>query len=660
MESVAATRLATPSPRVLARVDASALGVWVLVGGIVLYLAVDGGGYDLVVRSHVGIVVWWIVIVGAAFGLLPAARLTRAAWAGIAMFGGFVAWTALASTWSLSSERSLQDLSLVACYLGVFLLGISIHRNREHAVRHTVNAVGASIVVVAGLALASRMRPDLFPVAQQTALFLPGTQGRLSWPLNYWNALAALLALGVPLLLSIASSARTLRAQAAAAAALPILALCAYLTFSRGGAIEAAAGLLVFLALSPDRVPKVATAVVAAIGSIALIAGAVHRSAIEHGLTNAAARHQGATLLIALILVCAGVALVQTGIGLAVRHGTRPRWLRIPPRRAREVLLAAVAACIVIALLASAPARISHAWQDFKHPATAALQQDSIARFGAISGEGRYDLWKVAVSATSGHLLGGSGPGTFQLLWLPRAPFYSYVQNAHSLYVETLAEEGVIGLGLLLGFFVLVLGAAVRLVVRSHYEARARLAGLTAALVAFLVSAAFDWTWQVPALPIVFLLLAAAVLAPGSKQEAVVSAPRSRGRIAARVGAVVIAVACLVSIGVPLAATNAVRQSQAAVTSGDRALALSDARAAVRVEPGAATPHIQLALVLEIRGNLREALVAGTRATKDEPDNWSDWLVVSRLNAEAGHPAASFADYRHARALNPRSPLFGR
>ena len=72
----------------------------------------------------------------------------------------------------------------------------------------------------------SRLRPDLFPAAQQTSSFLPGTQGRLGWPLNYWNALGALVALGLPLVLSIATSARTLRAQAAAAAGIPILALC--------------------------------------------------------------------------------------------------------------------------------------------------------------------------------------------------------------------------------------------------------------------------------------------------------------------------------------------------------------------------------------------------------------------------------------------------
>jgi O-antigen ligase len=658
MESVA-TRSVPRSPRIPRRLDAEALSVWALVGAIVLYLAVDGGGYDLVVRSQVAVVVWWIVLVGAAWGLLPAARLSRGAWAALALFAGFVAWTALATTWSQSSERSLQELSRLACYLGLLVLGMAIHRDRERAVRHTVSAMATAVVIVAGLALGSRLRPDLFPAAQQTASFLSGAQGRLGWPLNYWNALAALIALGLPLLLAVASSARTLVAQAAAAAAIPIVVLCGYLTFSRGGAIAAAAALIVYFALAPERISKLATALFAAAGSAALIAGAVHRSAIEHGLTNAAARHEGDTLLVALILVCGGVALAQVGIGLAVRHATPPRWLTIPPKRAGVLLLGGFVVLIAVALLAGAPARLSRAWRDFKHPTSAALTQDSLGRFTAASGNGRYDYWKAAVESTGGHLLGGSGPGTYQLLWLPRAPYFSYVQNAHSLYFETLAEVGIGGLALLVGFLAFVIGAAVRLVMRSRYEVRTHAAAVAAALVTFCVSAAFDWIWQVPALPAAFLVLAAAVLAP-SARAAARDQVNWRAARRVRLGAIAVAVACLIAVAIPLATTSALRQSQAAASSGNPAQALADARAAARVEPGAATPQLQLALVLEIQGHVNDALTAARSATHDEPTNWDTWLIASRLEAEAGRPAASLAAFRRARSLNPRSSLFSR
>lgn len=654
MESVL-SRPVTWRPNSLHRFDPDAVRTWALAGTLVLYLAIDGGGYDLVVRSQVGIVVWWIVLVGAAWGLLPATRWTRTAWLALGLFGGFVAWTAVASTWSLSSERSLQELSRVACYFGVLLLGISIHRERERAVKHTLHAVAAATVIVACLAVASRLRPDLFPAAHQTASFLPGTEGRLGWPLNYWNALAALMALGLPLLLATATSARTLPAQAASAAAIPVVALCAYLTFSRGGAIAAGAGLLAFFVFAPDRIGKLATALVAAAGSGALILAAVDRPAIEQGLTNAAARHQGNGLIVALVVVCAGVALAQTGVGLAVRHGTPPRWLTFTPGRARTLLLGGLATCLVLALVAGAPSRLSHAWQDFKHPGAAALHENSIARFGTASGNGRYDYWKVAVDATHGHLLGGSGAGTFQLLWSPRAPYFSYVQNAHSLYVETLTETGLVGLVLLSTFLLVVLGAATRVVIRSRYEARARAAGLTAALTAFCVAAASDWIWQVPALPAVVLLLAAALLASPSRSA---WRPARRPPLPLRLGLIAVAMASLLAIAVPLATVSTVRESQAAVLAANSGPALTDARAAVRLEPGAASARLQLALVLEVRGDLTDALAAARSATKDEATNWGTWLVVSRLEAETGHPAASLAAYLRSRSLNPRSPLF--
>jgi hypothetical protein len=252
-------------------------------------------------------------------------------------------------------------------------------------------------------------------------------------------------------------------------------------------------------------------------------------------------------------------------------------------------------------------------------------------------------------------VLQGAGPGTFQLLWEPRAPYFSYVVNAHSLYIETLAEVGAVGLALLISFFLLVLGAGIRLAVRLADEDRAWAAGASAALLVFTVSAIADWVWQVPVLPVAFLLLAAAVLAPAQHRS---SSPR--GRLLTRAAAVAAAVTCLVAIGVPLGTASSVRQSQRAAATGNTTVALADARSATRLEPGAATPQIQEALVFELRGDLPEAVLAARTATRNEPLNWTAWLVLSRLEAESGHAQASVAAYGRARADNPKSPVFQR
>ncbi len=656
MESVA-VRPQTAWRGALRHVDGGVISIWALAGGLVLYLGIDGGGYDLLVHSQVGVVVWWIVLIAAAWGLLPAARLTRAAWVGLGLFGAFIVWTAVATTWSLSTERSLEDLALVVGYLGVLVLGVLAQTDRERGLRNTVAALATAIVVIAGLALVSRLRPGLIPSAAQTSSLIHDARNRLSWPINYWNGLAALLAFGIPLLLALATSARRLGAQAAAAGALPAVVLCGYLTLSRGGALAAAVAVVVFIALTPERLNKLATLLTVGAGSAVLIAGAVHRNAIENGLGGAAARHQGGTLFVSIILVCGGVALAQVGLSLAARHGIPPRAIVLMQRRARLLVAAGAAAAVVIALAAGVPSKLQHAWRDFKHPTTPALNTYSISRFEAVSGNGRYDLWKVAVNMSSQHPLKGWGPGTYQLLWLPRAtPVPGYVENAHSLYLETLAELGIVGLALLAGFFVMVISCAVALVRRVRDEDRTRAAAATAALLAFMVSAAFDWIWQIPVLPVAFMVLAAAVLAPSLRSG---RQPMSaRARVLGRAGAVLAALACLAAIAVPLATTSAVRASQAAARSGNLPVATRDAEQAARIEPGAASVQIQLALVEELHGNLPAALAAARHATHDEPANWTTWLVRSRLEADTGHPSASLAAFRRARALNPLSPLF--
>ena len=650
----AVSQTAVLAPSRWRSVDFHAAWIWLLTAALLLYLGLSGGGYDLVVRSDAAVIVWWVVLLGSLAGVLPGLRPTRLGWLALALLAGFVAWTGLAATWSLSGERSLEELSRVAGYLGVLVLALATYGDRRRALRPVVYAVVTAAVVLIGLAVLSRLRPGLFPAADTTSSFLPGTHARLDWPLNYWNALAALVAVTLPLLLAVASAARTLAVQALAAAAMPLTALCGYLTFSRGGAIAVAVALVAFMLLAPSRTPKLATLLLGAAGSAALIAGAAHRHAVEQGLTGASANHEGLQLLVAVVLVCAGVGLGQVAIALAARHATLPALLRVSPRRVRALFAVVLVLAIGAAFAAGASRRVDHAWNQFKQPTAAALHSDNLSRFGTLSGNGRYAYWKTSVNALSGHALGGYGPGTFQLVWLPRAPFFSYVLNAHSLYFETLLETGIIGLILLGAFIALGLAAGAHTVLRSRGEPRVFAAGITAAAAALAVSAASDWVWQVPVLPVAVLLLLAAVLVPPRPSA---PSPRRSGLVS-RIGLATAAVAALIAVGIPLASTNALRRSQSQAARGNTAAALIDAQNAARVEPGAASPRLQEALLLELQGRVPAAVAQAREAVADESQNWQAWLVLSRLQAENGEPGAALAAYDRARALNPRSPLF--
>lgn len=625
---------------------------------LVFYLALEEGGYDAITRGEVGIALWWVVLVGAAVGVLPAARVGRAGWIGLGLLAAFALWTGLGISWSESAERSVAELGRVAMLLGVFVLALSAQR--EGAARRTAAAVAGAATLVAILALLSRMEPGWLP-ADSVAEFLPSAANRLSYPVGYWNGLAHLVAIGLPLVLWMASAARLTVVRALAAAAIPALALTAYLTFSRGGAAAVGAGIIALLLLYPRRVQLLSPLLLGAAGGALLISGASQRDAFQDGLGNSAATSQGAEMLALTLIVCGGVALVQAAIALSDRHGLGPRLPR-PSPKSMGIFTAAVAGLGIVAALAlGAPGELSDRWSQFKQPQ---IVGSGAERFQSSSGSNRYQYWESAVDANATDPVLGIGPGTFEFWWARNSSSESsaaslFARDAHSLYLETLAELGIVGAVLIVGFvgFVLAMGSA--RAIRRRPGPTPVLAAATAGAAAFATAAAVDWAWELTVLPVCFLLLAAVILGRDTSPEAGRDPDGdARPGLAIRGGLAGLAIAALIVIAVPFAGLSAIDDSRAEAQSAAFDRALVDARTAVDVQPYAGTPYLQEALVLELGGDLDAAALAAQRATREEPTNWRPWLVLSRIEADRGRTAASIAAFREARSLNPRSPLF--
>lgn len=634
----------------LARIDFGAAGVWAVQFVLVLYLGLATGGFDPIVRGEVGIAIWWIVLIGAATGALPLARVGRAGWVAFGLLAAFVAWTALGIGWSESAERSVAELGRVAMYLGIVALALAL--GARASTRRTVNAVGAAVAVIAGIALLSRLHPAWFP-ANDTAAFLPREGYRLSYPLNYWNALAALVAIGIPLMLSIATSARTLAGQALGAASLPMLALTVYFTFSRAGTAAAALAVIVFVALARDRILKLGTLLVGGAGSAILIAGAGQRDALSNAPLTSAAHNQGDQMLAMALIVCAGVALIQVGLGLAIRHGQRPAWTNPRPRRAAAILGGLAVAAVAISLAAGLPGELSSRWQDFKQPEGPGA---GAGRLGSTAGNGRYQYWQAATRAQSTNPAKGTGPGTFEYWWSRDGTIGGFVRDAHSLYMQTLAETGAVGLALLAAFLTWLLALSAIRAVRAGPQVRNHAAGIAAAAAAFCAVAAVDWIWQIAVVPLVFLLLTtAAITADGGRRKPFRS---PRNALVARAVLGACAVAAMAAVAIPLAGDVSLRNSQDEAASGRLGPALAEARTAARLPGYAATPKLQQALLLEQAGDLRSAAAAAGDAASDEPTNWRTWAILSRIEAERGRAPQAVAAFKRARALDPRSPLF--
>lgn len=107
----------------------------------------------------------------------------------------------------------------------------------------------------------------------------------------------------------------------------------------------------------------------------------------------------------------------------------------------------------------------------------------------------RADWWHAASAYGLHHPLGGSGAGTFHDLYqrLPAA------HDAHSLYLQTFAELGLPGLIIVTALVVLPIVAAFR----------SRQTAVAAGLVVFSLHAGVDWDWQLPAVTVAALALAA-------------------------------------------------------------------------------------------------------------------------------------------------------
>ncbi len=105
--------------------------------------------------------------------------------------------------------------------------------------------------------------------------------------------------------------------------------------------------------------------------------------------------------------------------------------------------------------------------------------------------------WHAARHAGLAHPLGGTGAGTFAADYSGYPP----ARDAHSLYLQAFAELGVVGLVLVTALVAVPLAVALR----------RRLAVPAAGLAVYAFAAGVDWDWQLPAVTVAALALAASL-----------------------------------------------------------------------------------------------------------------------------------------------------
>jgi hypothetical protein len=633
----------------LRRLASAEFGITAAVASATFLVAYDEGGFSLSTRSIMAIATWWAVALGIGLRVFPRVDLRRPVWVVGALLAAFAAWTLASAWWASDAERPLVEFDRASLYLALFLLGATVTRLGE--VRRWAEGLAVGISATAAVALISRFFPSGFS-SQGLPTFLPSAEARLSFPVGYWNGLAIFVAFGYPLCLGLAVRAMRTWTRCLALAPVPLFAAVIYLASSRGGVAAACAGAVVFLVLTERRWSACAALVAAAVGSAAAVVVVASRGHLVDGdrAAEAAARGYAAFALLLVVAIATGALFA---LGSRVLADFRPG------RTAGRVLVAAVTLALFVGATASHPRdRLATFKQS---PGTAASGSDGVAGVHLLSssGTGRWQFWSAALDEWRSAPVLGRGAGSYESWWAAHASFTYFVRNAHSLYLEVLAELGIIGLLLLATALAYGACTGIASTLRVGDGERVTAASLVGVLFGFLLGAGIDWVWQLTALTAVGMVSLGLLAGPVALSSSG-DVPRRAWRPAVRGAAIAAGVLLVVAQAIPWLSDLQLRASAAAVRRSDGGAAIRDAHQARRLQPWAASPYLQLALVYEQFGRLTAARDAIGAALDRSPLDWRLWLVSARLATEAGDLAAGRAGLLHAASLNPRSPLFAR
>ena len=573
-----------------ARHAAPALGVFALVVG----LGLDEGGYAPTAWGWSAVVALIALVVVIWRG---ARRPSRPAQVLIAGLAGFAVWAGASTLWSSHVSASVLETQRVLLYVAVAAL---------FSLAPRVPLLAGSLAAttcLCGIGLSRWLLGD--PEVPLSAD--PEAALRLSEPLGYANGVGALAAMG--LVLSAGVAARAPRAWAAAAAAtVPLQAATLYFTFSRGAWAALGIGLVAAVAIGPARLQFAAVAaVLAPFAAVAVLAAdSIGRRAALAGAIV------GVCVLAAGVLIAVGRARIVVG------------------PRARTAFAAALVAVPIIAV-AGVLVRLggpAGALESFE-AAPAPVHGDVAGRVLSVSGSSRADYWSAAWDTYRERPAIGEGAGTFARAWLAERDVRQPVRDAHSLYLETLAETGPVGLAVLL------------LALLAPFAGR-RSAWTPAAVgpyTAFLVHAAQDWDWELPAVTVTALACAVAATAPPT------------GPRIPRLVAILPVVLCAVAV-FAYAGNRTLGEATAAADRADARLSADRSRAATRLQPWSGEPWRSLGEAQLTLGDTEAARRSFRRGLDRDDGDWELWLDLG-LASDGG---AQRAAWSRAASLNPLSP----
>lgn len=621
------------------------IALMLLPGALIVFMGFNAGGYFPGTPAVVGLVLTQILLVRIVQARHPfegLAPITLAAIVGLGLYG---AMTLASALWSHSTSRAVIEFDRVWLYLLVLVLFGTVRASAAN-IRWLIRGLvlGASIVCVAGLI--TRVLPHVWHTAPDVS------NQRLSYPVTYWNTLGLLATLGIVLAFHLTCSLPERRiVRVLAAAVVPLLAATLFFTFSRGSIVAGVVGLGVYVLVA--RPPALVSGALATVPATAvLIVVAYHANLLDTlDPTTPAAVSQGHRVALVAgicVLACAGLRLLLA-FALDPRLRRAARKPRIGSRTRRGAIVGVAAVALMAVLVLGVPHTVAHEWDRFIGGAAPAATSngDLRQRLTDPSNNGRTDLWRVALHEFDASLIHGRGAAMYQAIWDQKRPYFSYTVNAHSLYLQAMAELGLPGALLLL----IVVGVAiVGLAVRARGSQRSLYGALLAVAVVWALHAGVDWDWEMPVVTLGFF--AAAGLALSSRERA------GAGWVPAHNSRLILALLCLATVVLPVSiigSQSRLGDAEHALYASNCAAASPDALSSLGWLDFRPEPYEIVGLCDLERGRPRLGIAAMRQAVSHDPGSWETYYALAIAQASAGVDPRGSAE--RALRMNPLEPL---
>jgi O-antigen ligase len=637
-----------PAPEAVAqrREPLEAIGLGALLAlapAAVVYLSFKAGGYFPSAPGVVAIVLLQGLVLRTTLARRPFEGYSRALAVPLAALTLLAAWMLLSALWAHATARVLDAYDRTLLYVLALALFGALRYTRAR-MSWLMRALLAGLGAVCVIGLISRVLPHTWPT---TSAFFAN---RLNYPLTYWNAEGMVAAMALILGFHLTADPKEHPGvRVLSAMLLPALGATLLLTFSRGSLGVAALGLVAYCLLT--RLHTLPTALLAVVPTAGVAMKAAWDATALAGIhpTGPLGVSQGhhVAVVVALCTVAAGVlrgALLPVDCRLE-------RWgpvKRAAPRRVRvRIGLAVAALALIVALVAGAGGLVHKEYNKFVNGTSEKRVAQTRERLTDPANNGRLPVWRAALDIYRAHKLAGTGAGTYQQHYPQVRKQAQYVTDTHSLYLQSLAELGLVG-GVLIAL--VVGGILVGLALRIRGPDRGVYAALFAVVLAWAVHQAVDWDWQMPAVTIVVFMLAGLALArPRDGGAGLRGLPAGRTLVA--LGWLVVAVAPLLVSTSYASLQHAGRELRRGECQAAKHQALSSlSLSAKRPQAYAIVGVCDLQL-----GFAPAAVEAMRKAAQYEPRSWENlyWLAIAQAAAGKDPRAAA----RRALALNPLEPM---